>query len=148
MTMDRPTQKGRTADQIRKSDLAKIHIVCKQLGMADDVRREMLWTVARVRSSKDLDSVGRQKVIKHLQSIGAVFKRRRVTAPKSKKQLSDKIIATMLDLHYTDAYVDGIAQRMFKVERWEWLEIEDLDKLMVALAIHQRRKDKKREVLP
>lgn len=134
---------GRTLEQLRKSDLAKIHIACQQLHMDDATYRDMLWLVARVKSSKQLDAVGRQKVLKHLQSIGAVFKKKRVKAPRSKEQLSSKIIAMMLSLKLSDSYLDSMAQKMFSVEKWEWLELPDLEKLMMALAIHQRRQDKK-----
>lgn len=140
MSDHKPPAKPATA--LRQRDLIMIHTGKKQLGMDDDVYRSMLWMVARVRSSKDLDVAGRQKVIAHLKSLGAVYKRKRVTPPKSKRLLADKVIAMMLALEYSDAYVDGMAQKMFGIERWEWLELEDLNKLMVALAIHQKRKAK------
>jgi len=54
----------------RSSELAMIHIAAKELNMCDDSYRALLWTVARVRSAKDLDLAGREAVLKHMVSHG------------------------------------------------------------------------------
>jgi phage gp16-like protein len=58
----------------RSIELAKIHIGAEQLGLRqagdDSIYRDMLWTVARVRSAKDLDAGGRQAVLKHMRNCG------------------------------------------------------------------------------
>jgi phage gp16-like protein len=59
-----------TAPDQRNRDLATIHIAVKQLGLDDGTYRDMLWTVARVRSAKDLDFTGRMRVLEHLRSKG------------------------------------------------------------------------------
>lgn len=59
------------APDLRKRELAAIHIARQQLGMDDGTYRDMLWTVARVRSAADLDFAGRQRVLDHLSSRGA-----------------------------------------------------------------------------
>lgn len=56
----------------RNIELAKIHIAAQQLGMDDDTYRDMLWSVGRVRSAKDLDLAGRQAVLSHLVGCGFV----------------------------------------------------------------------------
>lgn len=55
----------------RTLDLAQIHLGKKQLGLEDDTYRTLLWTVARVRSAKDLDAAGRRAVIAHMVARGA-----------------------------------------------------------------------------
>jgi len=55
----------------RRTDLAKIHIAKKDLGMDDETYQAMLWTVARVHSAADLDEAGRQAVLSHLVARGA-----------------------------------------------------------------------------
>lgn len=60
-------KRGRPA---RSNELAKIHIAKGQLGLDDDTYRAMLWSVARVRSAKDLDAGGREAVLKHLRAVG------------------------------------------------------------------------------
>jgi phage gp16-like protein len=54
----------------RNNHLAMIHIAAQSLGLDDDTYRDMLWTVARVRSAKDLDNAGREAVLKHLTACG------------------------------------------------------------------------------
>lgn len=58
----------------RHTDLAKIHIGATKVGLIDGVDdsayRDMLWTIGRVRSAKDLDAAGRAAVLKHLAAIG------------------------------------------------------------------------------
>lgn len=54
----------------RSNELAKIHIAKAQLGLDDDTYRAMLWSVARVRSAKDLDAGGREAVLRHLRGCG------------------------------------------------------------------------------
>ena len=58
----------------RKIELAKIHMAAAFLNLIqkgdDSLYRDMLWSVARVRSAKDLDDAGRAKVLAHLRSNG------------------------------------------------------------------------------
>ena len=54
----------------RRKDLAIIHIAKKSLGMDDDTYRQMLFTIARVRSAADLNHTGRIAVIEHLHALG------------------------------------------------------------------------------
>lgn len=59
---------NRAAD--RNAELAKIHIAKQQLDMDDDTYRDMLWSIGRVRSAKDLDLPGRDAVLAHLRACG------------------------------------------------------------------------------
>lgn len=54
----------------RNRDLAMIHIAAQQLGMGDETYRDMLWSIGRVRSAKDLDRPGRDAVLAHLRACG------------------------------------------------------------------------------
>lgn len=56
----------------RNTDLAKIHLAKKQLGMDDVAYREIIRAVGRAQtgSSKDLDHVGRKRVLEHFKSCG------------------------------------------------------------------------------
>ena len=49
----------------RRRDLATIHMAKKHLGMDDAAYRDILWSVARVRSSSELDQAGRSKLLDH-----------------------------------------------------------------------------------
>jgi phage gp16-like protein len=65
---------ARKAKTPRSTELAKIHIGAEQIGLRrhgdDSAYRDMLWSIARVRSAKDLDAGGRQAVLKHLRNCG------------------------------------------------------------------------------
>ena len=59
----------------RTRELATIHATVHKLGMDDATYRQMLWSVARVKSAADLDFAGRKTVIDHLRAIGGTFTR-------------------------------------------------------------------------
>lgn len=58
----------------RSIELAKIHVAATQLRLRrpddDSAYRDMLWSVARVRSAADLDAGGREAVLNHLRANG------------------------------------------------------------------------------
>lgn len=72
----------------RNTELAKIHIAAQQLGLTragdDSTYRDMLWSIARVRSAKDLDAAGRRAVLDHLRACG--WQERRPSAPHRYKK--------------------------------------------------------------
>lgn len=133
----------------RQAQLAKIHIAKKQLGLDDEAYRAMLWTVARVRSSKDLDEHGRERVIEHLRRGG--FK---PAAPArgqfpgrphnvdSSPQLR-KVEALLADAGRPWDYADSLSKSMFNVDRVAWCNPAQLQSLIAALVMDQRRRRKK-----
>lgn len=60
----------RDGTQLRNAELAQIHIAKSQLGWSDEEYRDILWTVSRVRSAKDLDWSGRKKLLDHMKRCG------------------------------------------------------------------------------
>jgi len=131
--------KPQTATDLRKRELAQIHVAKAQLGLDDDTYRAMLWTVARVKSAADLDWAGRKKVLDHLKDKR--FKSKSRPAPAaSKAGLVSKIRAQLIALaNKPDAYADGMARHMFKVERFEWCDPAQLGKIIAALGYQQKR---------
>src|SRR3954451_22488760 len=92
--------KPETVAQIREREIRLIHVAKRELQLDDETYRAMLWSIARVKSSKDLDFTGRKKVLDHLKARG--FKVRSKPAPS--RQLaqdaeSKKIRALWLFLH-------------------------------------------------
>lgn len=134
----------------RNRELAQIHIAKAQLASlfpTDDDYRQMLFTVARVRSAKDLDYAGRKKVIEHLVKLGF-----NPAAPKSSKRpprptpaadkikLVKRIRAQLISLdRLPDTYADGVAKQMFGVDRYEWCTHDQLHAITAALAVKQRK---------
>ena len=55
----------------RRADLAAIHIAKKALGMDDDSYRDVMFTVAGVRSSANMDFAARKRFLAHLRACQA-----------------------------------------------------------------------------
>lgn len=135
--------KQKSATDIRKSELAQIHVAKSQLGLDDDTYRAMLWTVAKVRSAADLDWAGRKKVIDHLKTKGFKIKRGNKvvsTRPLASDDQSKMIRALWLELHEY-GYVENPAEsalaafvkRMTDVEALQWLNSTQASKVIEEL---------------
>jgi phage gp16-like protein len=132
----------------RNADLAKIHVAKKQLGISDEDYRAMLWAQARVTSAKDLDHVGRAKVLAHLERLGFKAKAspttkrpQRPTPAPEKLKLVRRIRAQLISLgRLPDTYADSIAKQMFGVDFYEWCTPEQLHKVSAALGVQQGKK--------
>lgn len=136
--------KPKTAPDIRKRELAQIHVAKSQLGIDEDTYRAMLWTVARVKSAADLDWAGRKKVLDHLKAKGFKIKSRPVPAV-NKIGLVSAVRASLIALgNKPDAYADGMARHMFAIERFEWCDLVQLRKIIAALGYQQKRAEAER----
>jgi len=134
----------------RNSDLAKIHIAKKQLGLSDDDYRAMLQGYGGASSSADLDHSGRQRVLAYLNGIGALPKANPTTKRPARPTPSEdalplvrRIRAQLISLdRKPDSYADGIAQQMFGAEApkfFEWCQPRDLERISQALTYQQKR---------
>lgn len=128
----------------RGKELGMIHVAKKQLRLDDDAYRAMLWSVARVRSAADLDAAGREAVIAHLRARGfKTTSKRRARPPADRAELVAKIRALLIAAdHRPDAYADGIARHMFRVERFEWCDPDQLRRIVAALNYDEKRRAK------
>jgi phage gp16-like protein len=140
-----------TANDTRRRELAKIHLAAKQLGMDDDTYRDMLWAIARVRTAKDLDEPGRRRVLDHLKASG--FKPKPGSNPRPGRphnlgseergpQLA-KIEAMLTSAGRAWAYADGMAKKMFHVDRVTFCNPEQLRKIIAALVYDAQRHGRK-----
>lgn len=137
-----------SSDDIRRRELAKIHIAAKQLQMDRQSYEDMLWACARVRSARDLDAAGRARVLDHLKACGFKGKRGRPHPGRPHNLQSEergpqlgKIEALLADAGRPWAYVDGMAKRMFAVASVTWCDPEQLQKIIAALVYDQRRRN-------
>jgi phage gp16-like protein len=129
----------------RRDDLAKIHIAKKNLGLSDDVYREMLFNIAGVESAKDLDEKGRKKILKHLSACGfrsyhksAKASGMHLPAAHDKQLYLSKIGVILANIDKPWNYADGIAQRTYKVNFVRWLKPDQLYKVMQIFIIYQK----------
>ena len=129
----------------RNLQLSKIHIAKKDLALDDETYRALLVRVAGVRSAKDLTPRQTGVVLAEFARLGweptQVKKQGRkapIAAPDREK-LVGKIEAFLAEAKRSWAYADGMALRMFKVERVEWLDPGQLQKMVAALTYDARR---------
>lgn len=135
--------KHQTSPDIRKRELAQIHVAKSQLGMDDETYRDMLWTVARVRSAADLDWAGRKKVLDHLKAKGFKIKpgkKIKTTRPLASDDQSKMIRALWLELHDygyvenpSEAALAAFVNRMTGVDALQWLKSTQASKVIEEL---------------
>lgn len=125
--------------------LAKIHIAKQQLGLDDETYRALLARVAGVRSAKELNKRQTSAVLAEFERLGfkpkPAKKANRTTpkpAPDRAAQVA-KIEAFLAEAERPWSYADAMALRMFKVERVEWCDSDQLRRLIAALNYDAKR---------
>lgn len=132
----------RNGTQLRNAELAQIHIAKTQLGLDDGTYRDVMWTVARVRSSKDLDWTGRKKLLEHFRAKG--WKPQPPKTAKAAKPVSpgqDALVKSLWnELHAadkvrdpSDAALGSWLKRNKWPERPEWLNHKQITQAIEAL---------------
>lgn len=127
----------------RTSQLAKIHLGKKLLQLDDDTYRAMLQSVAGVDSASKLKPADLNRVIEHMKSKGAVFKKRfgkhTKQRPKNMTPQMQKIEALLTDMKLPWGYADAMAKHMFKIEKVAWVrETSQLQGIITALTKKQQ----------
>lgn len=138
--------KKTTKKDPRKTAIQLIHIAKSQLGLDDDTYRQMLNSTTGKSSCSKMDLTELQQVLDHLKTKGFKSKAprkygQRPNPGQNRNALMNKIEALLADGCYHWNYAHGMAKRMFKVEKVDWLEPEQLRKLVAALEYNKRRRD-------
>lgn len=124
---------------------AVIHIAKAQTGMTEDEYRDLLGSVG-AKSSKELNNRTFDKVMSRFEALGfrTTSKTRKIrkvnNLPKDKRSLMKKLEAIILSMNLSWAYVDSIAKKRFGVDAAQWLEGEELFKLVQMMSVYQKRK--------
>lgn len=127
------------SNAMRNGQIAKIHIAKAQLGLDDDEYRALLGRVAGVSSAKDLNPRQMGAVLAAFEKLGwqpkapAKQGRKRPNVKTTKQLLLGKIEAQLADAGRPWAYADAMALRICKVERLEWCDEVQLQKIVAAL---------------
>lgn len=123
-----------------KSKLALIHVARKQLGMEEDVYRAMLFHVAGVNSSRDLDDTGFDLIMRHFETIGFQSDWNRANLGYRRGMASPGQVALLRDLWSTftsgtgtDASLGKWLEGRFKVSALRFLTAEVARKAIGAL---------------
>ncbi|BBF84529.1 phage protein [Aquitalea magnusonii] len=129
----------------RKAMISKIHIARQQLQMADDSYRSLLARLADGKtSSTTLTLAQLDLVLAEFKRLGFVQKpaRKHGRRPKpvdSRETLIAKIEAQLSSAGRPWDYAHSLAKRMYRVEKLEWLNNEQLQGVMVALVYDAKR---------
>lgn len=130
------------SDQMRKRQLAQIHIAKSDLGLDDDTYRALLMDVAGVDSAAKLNANQRKAVLERFVEKGWVNKKQKgrpKTVAPDRAPLIRKIGALLADMKLPWAYADGIARQMGFGEILQWCTPEQLRKVAAALQYKANR---------
>jgi phage gp16-like protein len=134
---------------LNKKQLAILHIAKKDVGLSEREYRELLLKFGVV-TSRNLNYLQFETIMNYLKSLG--FRgRARPGGPSSpvgqdgqfqssKYKLRRKIFALLADMGLPDRYADAIAAQMFAVPKIQWLDPEQLVKIVAALMYEQKRR--------
>lgn len=131
----------------RKKLIAQIHIAKSQLGMDDESYRAILARVANGKtSSKDLSMLQLRMVVSEMKAKGFQARpsgaKARPRPARPKEALRRKVDALLTDAKRPIEYADGMARKMFAVERVDWLDADQLRRVVAALTYDARRRAK------
>lgn len=136
---------------IKRREITLIHIAKQQLGMDDDTYRAMLWSVARVKSSTQLDFAGRKNVLDHLKACGFKVAAKPSewafidNAAADRKPLLRKICAVCRSMGVGKTYAEGAAKRQTGIDRK--LELMDQGQLWMLAGVLERTRKHKEEAV-
>lgn len=133
---------------VRKKELAMIHIGKKELGLDDDLYRAFLKQLCGKESSAELDGPSRRLVLAAMRGRGA-FKRKNGRPHNfyepSRHRMMTKIGALLAEAKYPWSYADTIAKRVCKVDRLAFVPVEKLGSIIAALVKDAKRNGRRLE---
>ncbi|AGW12816.1 hypothetical protein DGI_0928 [Megalodesulfovibrio gigas DSM 1382 = ATCC 19364] len=136
-----PKQAPRKASG-RQALSAKIHIAVKDLNMPDEAYRDILQARFGVASSARLSVAQLQDLLKHFAGLGWAPKKKRPAPRAGIEKLCKRIWAQCYSLKRpVPAYADGLAKRMYGVEKLIWCDAAQLHAITTALGLQQTRED-------
>jgi phage gp16-like protein len=142
------TETAKSGTRIDRKRIALLHIARAQIGMSDEDYRAMLGSFG-VASSVDLSTRQFAQVMDRMKAGG--FEGRSDGPPGApripsvetqKRRMIVKMDQVLGEIGAGFEYADGMARRMFDVEKVQWLEVGQLYKVLQALMIHRDRKKK------
>lgn len=123
----------------RRRLLATVHVAKKELGLDDDTYRDVLGGFG-VSSAAELPEAGLAALIGHFEEKGFVVRSKRgagrpksMAGAQSRARLLQKIEALLTVGGKSWAYADGMARRMYRVDKVQWLLPEQLIGVVTAL---------------
>lgn len=137
---------------ITKAQIRLIHVAKTRLGIEDNDYRAILWVVARVFSSKDLDQAGFADVIAYFEKLGfqTTFggdsgERRRGMASDKQASYIRRLWGTYTSGTGTEMTLGKWLEHTFKVSSLRFLPADQAPKAITALLAMTRRPATRRE---
>jgi phage gp16-like protein len=135
----------------RTRQLAAIHVIAqKQLRLDRQTYIALLQRVGGVSSAADLDAHGRVRVLRELGRLagdGDKQMSNAITLPDAPQNVRNEIAsmvskvgAILAEIGKPWGYAHGMARKMFKIQRVEWLRPDQLHRLVAALQISANRR--------
>lgn len=133
-----------SADPIRRAQIAKIKLAKKDLGMDEDTYRALLQRVTGRTSSAQMTRQQRYQVLAEFGRLGWKPKAGKEWPgrPKNtdKVPMLRKVEALLADARRPWDYAHATARQMFRVDRLEFLNHEQLHRLVAALQVDANRR--------
>lgn len=125
-----------------KKNLAKLHIAKKELHLTDDIYRDILRRITGRDSAANINDVQADKVLRHFVRMGWKPKYQHelpgITIPGDPQ--SQKIRALWITMHKAGVVKNGsdlallaFVRRVTQIDRLEWCNSEDKNKVIEAL---------------
>ncbi|MFH1027334.1 MAG: regulatory protein GemA [Pseudomonadota bacterium] len=136
---------GKTGyDKYRREELAKIHIGKKELGLSDDIYRDIIFQAGKVESSADLSWQGRQAVLARFRELGWICKPGKKAGVRPRRLADDPqsvmLRALWIQLHQAGKVKDpaesalcSFVKRMTRKDALQWLSDRDVTVVKKAL---------------
>lgn len=112
----------------------------------DDARRDWQEKETGKRSCSAMTDAGLQHLVDVLRKQGHLKPSRyksRITPADERGDFLRKIRAQLATAKRQDSYADGIARKMFGIDRYEWCAPEQLSKIVIALTYDAKRHGRK-----
>lgn len=156
-----PVRAERTTGRGNQNAFAALHIVAKQIGMDDELRRAMIEriTKGRTRSTKDMTPQERRIMLDEMRAKAGGTAPRPIKKGRPKPSgaellpMLQKIEAQLADMELPWGYAHAIAKRMHGVDAVEWLarhpgaepgskwRFDHLRDVIAALYVEQKKRD-------
>jgi phage gp16-like protein len=125
----------------------RIHILLAEAGIDDDRYRDILWVQFQVESKSKLTERQLLQLIQHIEELMGVKLQQKGRYPGrprnmesgDRKALLKKIEALLAEAGRPWDYATGIARNMFKVDKVEWCQPEQLKRIVAALTYDAKR---------
>jgi hypothetical protein len=149
VALDADQSIGKKTMPITKRQIAVLHVLKQQAGFGEDEYRDTLFRVAGVRSAKDLDQTGFEKVLEWFEALGYRTPRKpnRVNFGQRPGYATQKQLDFIGDLrpkafdHDTDQGFSHWLERFFHVSHPRFLSVKAAGSVIEALkAMDQRKK--------